>query len=685
MFAVLLGLAFALCLVACGEEKAPAEDAKKVEKKCDLPTAPPYDKIERLRFNQLAVERNLPLYWVADANANKAIDPAEVAALRFYPTKGEWVADGAFTKAFEEEYKNLILGNEIHKAYTELVAMGEEPKVLADRAMEHARGLAVIEELDQGRPTLVRSDLSKATDEEKKLLAILLDAGDLIDQLYARTSGITALAEKIPADDVASQSLFRRNWGPRCVFPKTEKNPACSAIPGAPKPKVDVYPAELQDEKGEFCKALEKRKDAKELLSPFTVVVGEGDALKTRPYSEVYGKEMGAIAAKLDGAAALVTDPGEAALKTYLYAAAQAFRDNFWEPADEAWARMSSTNSKWYLRIAPDETYWEPCSQKAGFHMTLARVNPDSLAWQKKLQPIQQEMEDKLAARIGAPYKARSVTFHLPDFIDIVVNCGDDRDPMGATIGQSLPNWGPVANEGRGRTVAMTNLYTDPDSLATRRSQASSLFAVGSMANYTDEDMPGLLNTILHEAAHNLGPSHEYKWKGKTDQELFGGALASMVEELKAQTSALWYVSLLVEKGILTPEQARQTYTDDFFWSFGHVSRGMYTDTGQRKPYSQLSAIHLGFLMDEGAVRFDAEAPAANGTDKGAFVLDYDKLPAAIDKLMKIVGDIKAKGDKAAAEELAKKYVDGDVVPMKLIAERLLRYPKVNFVYAVEE
>ena len=49
------------------------------------------------------------------------------------------------------------------------------------------------------------------------------------------------------------------------------------------------------------------------------------------------------------------------------------------------------------------------------------------------------------------------------------------RTPLGATIGQSLPNWGPVANEGRGRTVAMVNFYSDPDSVAARRSPVSTV------------------------------------------------------------------------------------------------------------------------------------------------------------------------------------------------------------------
>src|SRR5262249_17535874 len=153
------------------------------------------------------------------------------------------------------------------------------------------------------------------------------------------------------------------------------------------------------------------------------------------------------------GAGAL--GPDEKSLADYMRAAAKAFRDNDWESADEVWSKMSSQNSKYYLRIGPDEVYWEPCSQKAGFHVTFARINKESLGWQQKLVPLQQNMEADLAKLIGAPYRERKVSFHLPDFIEIILNAGDDRHAFGATIGQSLPNWGKVANESRGRTVAM--------------------------------------------------------------------------------------------------------------------------------------------------------------------------------------------------------------------------------------
>ncbi|MFW5740738.1 MAG: hypothetical protein ACOC1F_10285, partial [Myxococcota bacterium] len=504
-----------------------------------------------------------------------------------------------------------------------------------------------------------------------------------IDALHAQQRGLAPLEAQIPADDPSSHAAFRRNWGPKCAAPKTESNPQCSALPTAPqKVPTAMYPADVQQNDG-FCDELAKHPEGDKLMSPFVVVKKQGGELVAVPITEVFQDLTSQVAQELRAAASDLKDPKEEALRTYLRAAAQAFTDNNWEPADEAWAKMNATNSKWYLRIAPDEVYWGPCNRKAGFHMSFARINQASLTWQKKLEPVQQDMEDELAKLIGYPYKARKVTFHLPDFIDIVANAGDSRHPLGATIGQSLPNWGPVANEGRGRTVVMSNLYTDPDSLKVRREQAASMLTSPTMDKRAESQDPALFSIILHEATHNFGPSHEYKVRGKTDDQLFGGPLASTMEELKAQSGALWYVELLKTREIIDDQFAQQSYVDAFVWALNHIARGMYTDGGKPKTYSHVAAIHVGFLMDEGAVSFDPKAKAANGQDEGAFTLHFDKLPAAIDKLMKIAGDIKAKGDKKRAEELVKKYVDGDIVPMKLIAERSLRHPKATFLYGV--
>ncbi len=618
--------------------------------------------MSRLEWNQLAARLNLPVFWAGDRDEDGVPDPDEVTGLLFYPASAEWVRPDA--------------------AQLAQVRPAAPPAGLSPEETERRRLVQL--ELDQGAPALVRTDLTGATPGERQFVLHILAAAGHIDGLYATMLGARALEPQLPEGDVASASLFRRNWGPRCVAPKTAQEPNCSALPSAPTLVSDLYPADLQTDP-KFCAALEARPDAAKLMAPFVAVRRQGGELVPVPYNVAYREPMAAVARELRAAAAaLASEPGEAALRAYLEAAATGFESNDWGPADEAWSRMNATNSKWYLRVAPDETYWEPCSQKAGFAVTFARINRDSLRWQEKLTPLQQKMEDRLAALIGKPYTARKVSFHLPDFIDIVVNAGDARDPFGATVGQSLPNWGKVAEESRGRTMAMTNLYTDPDSLAMRRLQAESLLSAESMGAYSDGTEASLVGTIVHEAAHNLGPAQGYLVGGKGDGEVFGGQLATILEELKAQSAALFFIGDLVEAGALDAAGARQAWTDAFIWALGHISRGMTDDSGRPRPYSQLAAIQVGFLMDEGAITFDAAAAAANGKDRGAFTLHLDRFPAAVEKLMKQVGRIKSTGDRAGGEALVEAYVRGKVVPIALIGERFTRFPKQSFVYAID-
>lgn len=662
-------VAAALFAAACMERQEPrprdhapppvgGPEAKKV-------TPPPgslFD-VKRADFNRLAVQLNLPVYWAADTNGDGGVQPDEISTLLFYPTHPSYVQNGAFTADFKA-------------ADAAIVAALHAPPTT------DARRKAILADLEQGRPTLVASEFKQADD--KAFVAKMLTVAGLIDRLYATQDGTAQLAKQVAAD-LESQSAFRRNRGPKCVGPKTENDPVCSAIAGGAKPVVSIYPDTVNGVKQsdpKFCAALEKAVDPK-ALSPFTVVDAK---LQPVPYTVAYKDQMAAIAQALTSAATTLKDPSEKPLVTYLTAAAKSFQTNDWIPADEAWAKMSVDNSRWYVRVGPDETYWEPCAHKAGFHLTFAAINPASKQWQSALAPVQQDMEAAVAKHAGAPYAARKVTFHLPDFIDIIVNAGDDRTPMGATIGQSLPNWGPVANEGRGRTVAMVNLYLDPDSRDARKAQAESLLDAASMKLYSPAPDASLLNTILHEATHNLGPAHEYKVAGKAAGEVFSGPIASVLEELKAQTGALFFVDFVRThlKGVLDDAHAQAVYADGIVWAFGHISQGMYTGTKSRKAYGNLAAIQIGFLIEKGALTWDDKATAANGKDKGAFTIHADKLVSAIDELMTLVAGIKARGDKPAAEALFAKYVDSDQrVPHAKIVERFLRFPKSSFVYAV--
>jgi hypothetical protein len=531
----------------------------------------------------------------------------------------------------------------------------------------------------------LESDFSKWAESDKQLVRRLLGVAVLIERLHARQRGTLGLEAKLAAADTVSAAAFFRNQGPLCKAPKTESDPSCYALPERVPPVVGLYPAEIQQDP-QFCRMLEQRPNGRELMDHFSVVVAGAtpNSFRSVKYSEAYAEEMQAIAAELDAAAAgLGAD--EAALAEYLRRAAQAFRNDDWESANQAWVAMSAENSKYYLRVAPDEVYYEPCSWKAGFALTFARINQDSLAWQKRLAPIKQDLENEVAELAGKPYRARSVNFKLPDFIDIVLNAGDSRAPLGGVAGQSLPNWGAVAAKG-GRTMLMTNLYTDADSKQALSDQMSSLFCTATMAKASPEPGPMVMGVVLHEAAHNLGPAHEYQVGGKVDRAAFGGPLASMLEELKAQMAALYFPGRLVERNIIAREEAERSQVRDVAWGFGHIASGMYDAQGNPKPYSQLASIQLGFLESEGTLEWRAEDAAANGVDRGCFELHLDRWDAAAAKLARQVLEIKARGDRPRAEQLKQRWVDAEG-PWKqrraVITERWLRAPKASFVYSI--
>jgi hypothetical protein len=656
--------AVALTVSAC---KKPGTDEDR--------TQLPYSTVDREAFNFRAAELYVPLFWREDSNRNGALEPGELAVLsavsRDQPS--EWVdTSGRYTAKFANAYERIRKSD-------------STPQDASKDASELKRLDLVRQELAQGRPTLVESDLTQLTEGEKNFLNHMLQAAELIERLYAKQKGVFGMEAQIAESDTASRAMFRRNQSPFCVQPKTENDPACTALAPKPPRVVGLYPAEIQSDL-KFCGMLEKQRNATALMDHFSVVVnGEAaNEFKAVPYHEAYGQEMFAIASELEASATGLGDD-EAALKNYLAAAAKSFRSNDWELANEAWVAMNAQNSKWFLRIAPDEVYYDPCAWKAGFAFQLARINPDSIEWQRKLDPLKNEMESTLAKMAGTPYKARDVQFAIPDFIDVVLNAGDKRPPSGATVGQSLPNWGPVAEKG-GRTVAMTNFYTDADSQAAQAKTMASVFCAKTNALATTNPRESIIGSLLHEAAHNLGPSHEYKVNGKVDDQIFGGPMASTLEEFKAQMSSLYLTDWLATKGIFTPEEVRKIHVRDIAWAFGHISRGMYAADGTPRNYSQLAAMQVGAFLKDGGLEWHAEATAANGADAGCIEVNFEKLSPAIEALETTVLKIKASGDKKTAETLKAQYVDAtdDYAQIKqTITERWLRSPRASFVYSV--
>jgi len=131
---------------------------------------PTYKALPRADFNRWAVRENLPVYWIADANQDKTIQPDEIASLLFYPSEGHWVDNGAFTKDFEQAYQRIV------------DASKKPPDASSD---DGKRQIVIGKDLDQGRPTLIHSDLTKLSADDKAFVAHMLQVAHLIDKLYA--------------------------------------------------------------------------------------------------------------------------------------------------------------------------------------------------------------------------------------------------------------------------------------------------------------------------------------------------------------------------------------------------------------------------------------------------------------------------------------------------------------------
>ncbi|RME19884.1 MAG: hypothetical protein D6806_17500, partial [Deltaproteobacteria bacterium] len=282
LFVVILSLAIPLS--GCeGKKQRQAPEAKKEHPAAEKTAAPakPAEPIDRQAFNAAAVRLDLPLFWKADTNGNGRPDPDEIVGLMFYDSKVRWTEGGRFTVQFEDALQSIL---------TDL-----KNPLLPPEPAERRRVELVRRDLDQGRPTLVYSDLSTLSPQEKKFFAIMVEVAGLIDELYARQLGIDVLRPRLAKADPASRRLFARNWGPDCKGPETEKNPECTAIAGVRHPPVGIYPAELQKDEG-FCRKLGARPDSKQLMAPFVAVRKKEGKLVAVPFNKAWPDLSGMVA-----------------------------------------------------------------------------------------------------------------------------------------------------------------------------------------------------------------------------------------------------------------------------------------------------------------------------------------------------------------------------------------------------
>ena len=187
--------------------------------------------------------------------------------------------------------------------------------------------------------TIPAPDLSGITDNGKEVLNLYRFAADEVDKIYWQQNFGDKETLLSSLEDPAAKLYAEINYGP---WDRIDGKPFVEGY--GPKPAgARFYPADMTAEEFEAFADPDKN-------SPYTLIVRDGDSLKTVWYHDAYAESIGKIADYLQAAADITIKPS---VREYLLKKIDGLKtDNYYE-SDKAWLEM--TDSKMDLVIGPNE------------------------------------------------------------------------------------------------------------------------------------------------------------------------------------------------------------------------------------------------------------------------------------------------------------------------------------------
>ncbi|MBN1541298.1 peptidase, partial [candidate division KSB1 bacterium] len=236
------------------------------------------------------------------------------------------------------------------KVFTMLILAALAAAGCGRRVITHKAPLKEVQaEMAKLAPVALECDLSQLTDSEKQVLRKLVQAGQIIDELFLLQVSPENLKIRQALQNPADQpylEFFTIMFGPwnRLDHDKPFINKQEKPL-GA-----GFYPLDMS--KQEFTDYIEAHPDeAGALESTFTVIRRQQAKLNAIPYHQAYRQQVEQIASLLQEAAELSEDP---TLKKYLQLRAKAFLTDDYFDSDMAWMDLAGNLE---VVIGPYEVY----------------------------------------------------------------------------------------------------------------------------------------------------------------------------------------------------------------------------------------------------------------------------------------------------------------------------------------
>ncbi|MGE0814831.1 MAG: hypothetical protein AB7O28_04030 [Vicinamibacterales bacterium] len=478
-------------------------------------------------------------------------------------------------------------------------------------------------------PTDLSADVSGLPDTERRALAHMIRAAQVMDALFLRQvwAGNEALLTTLVADTSplgrARLAYFWLNKGP---WSRIDHNEAF--VPGAPeKPAAaNYYPADATKEEVERWIA-SLSGPARQAATGFFTTIRRGGAgqLVAVPYNVEYQSELALAAAHLREAAAATTQP---TLKAFLEARAAAFLSNDYYESDVRWMELDASIEP---TIGPYEVYEDEWfNYKAAFEAFITVKDQAESAKLQQFAGALQEIENNLP--IDPKYRNPALGAMAPiAVVNTVFSSGDGNRGV-QTAAFNLPNDERVIREkGSKRIMLKNNQQAKFDKVLVPISRIA--LAEADRANVAFDAF--FTHILMHELMHGLGP-HGITVNGRATtvrQEL--KETYSAIEEAKADISGLFALQFLVDKGQLPKDFERTMYTTFLASAFRSVRFGITEAHGRGQ------AVQLNYLLDQGAFTVNPD---------GTFAVDASKIRDAVVSLTREFMTLQAEGDYAKAK-----------------------------------
>ncbi|HEY8133983.1 MAG TPA: peptidase [Thermoanaerobaculia bacterium] len=476
--------------------------------------------------------------------------------------------------------------------------------------------------------TMIDYDRSLLNDNERQVVAKLIEASKLIDEIFWRqvSEDNPALREQLPRPSAAFD-YFVMNKGPWDrlkddePFIGTKKKPAGAAF----------YPEDMTKEEFErYIAAHPEKKD--ELQGLFTNVRRDGTALVGVPYSAFYRDFLEPAAARLREAAALTTNES---LRNFLNKRADALLSDNYRDSDMAWMDLSGPIE---VVIGPYEVYEDNLfNYKASFESFVTVVDAPESA---KLAAYAQALPD-MERNLPEPEQYKNLHRGTESPIRVVqeiYTAGDARRGV-QTAAFNLPNDEFVREKKGSKKVLLKNVMDAkfrqsgrPIALRVLDASLVELLSFDAFFNHV----------LFHELSHGLGPGYITQPGGeRVEVRIPLKNLYSTIEECKADVLGIWNVLYAQEHGLLTSFNDRQllaTYAGLMFRS---------TRFGVGEAHGRGTAVQWNWLRERGAI---------NGIPGGRYTVDFAKMRDAVRDLATELLTIEATGDFNRANALLEKY-----------------------------